>query len=184
MGQTTARSLLLIKTFLKEKYPGVDYSKVLSRLSDADQRSAKSLTEEQWAPYDLFFNILNAGAAEAACEVQQFCQEFGAFQVKHDTEYIYKMAIKFGGPGLMVMEANQIWKRYHDTGRFYVFDILAKSAKARIENIEGGGPMLCSVVLGFIRAGLELSGAKDVSVEHNRCRGRGDALCEYITRWS
>ncbi len=184
MGQTTARSLLCIKTFLKEKYPEIDHSKVLKRLSAADQESFKALAEDHWVPYDLYFNLLAAGAAEASCEVHQFCQEFGAFQVKHDTEFIYKMAIKFGGPGLMVMEANQIWKRYHDTGRFYVFDILAKSAKARIENIEGGGPMLCSVILGFIKAGLELSGAKDFSVEHNRCRNRGDALCEYITRWS
>lgn len=184
MGRTTAKSLLLVKTFLKEKYPEVDQAKVLKRLSDADQEDYKALSEDHWARYDLYFNLLSAAAAEAACEVHQFCRQFGAFQVKHDMEFIYKMAVRFGGPGLMVMEANQIWKRYHDTGRFYVFEVLTNSAKARIENLEGGGPLLCSIIIGFISAGLELSGAKEFTVEHSLCRNRGDAICEFDTRWS
>jgi predicted hydrocarbon binding protein len=184
MGNTTAKSASLIGTFIREEFPSVDFQKVLKRLSREEQSLFKAMTADQWISYGLYFNMLQAGADEARCDPHDFCQRFGSFQVKHDTEFIYKMAIKFGGPGLMVLEANQIWKRYHDTGRFYVFDILPKSVKARIENIEGGGPLLCSVVLGFVKSGLELSGSKDVRVDHNKCIYRGDGFCEYFAKWS
>jgi hypothetical protein len=39
-------------------------------------------------------------------------------------------------------------------------------------------------IVGWIFAGLELTGAQGAQVEHTACVHRGDARCTYAIRWS
>ncbi|MDI6739563.1 MAG: hypothetical protein QME74_04275 [Candidatus Edwardsbacteria bacterium] len=184
MGQTTAKNIPVLKDFIANKASNVGLKKALGQLNLEDRKRVENLSPDGWVPYELFFKFLKAGAAATGSEVHRFCEEFGAFQVEHDLPFIYRAAIKFGGPGLMIMEADQLWKRYHNTGHLKTFDILKNSGKARIEGHESGSPLLCSVVLGFIRHGLILAGAKDLTIEHSRCNFRGDDVCEYTAKWN
>jgi len=184
MSETIGSSVTLLKTFIEARAGPGAFSAVLDQLDSEEQRIVKKLLPTEWVPYPLFFDVLRAGAKTMGCELSKFCEEYGAFEVEHDIPIIYKAALKFGGPGLMVMEADQLWKRYHNSGHLKIFNILKNSGKARIEGHEGGGPLLCATVLGFIKQGLKLSGAEDLVVEQILCRYQGDDFCEFVAHWS
>lgn len=83
----------------------------------------------------------------------------------------------------MIMEADQIWKRYHDTGHLRISGVLPNAAVARVVGLDGGGEPLCAILLGFIRKSLLLCGVRDLKMSHNKCRFRGDDICEYSGTW-
>jgi hypothetical protein len=183
MGRTTAKSLLLIKKFADEGAIEGGFRRACERLPSEDRLRINRLRPEDWVDYGFYFRILEAGAAAAGRDPLRFAEEYGIYQAEHDTKLLHRTAMRLGGPGIMIMEADQIWHRYHDTGHLKIYDVLPTSAKARVEELEGGGPLLCAVLQGFITTGLRLTGARDVFVAHSLCRFRGDPGCEYTGNW-
>ena len=183
-GKTIGSSILLIKTFIGQQSTVELWDTILARFDAEDREEFSRLTPAGWGSYRLFDSLLRHGAAAVHADPAVFADAFGAFQVEHDTAFLYKMALKFGGPGLMVLETDQLWRRYHNTGHLKVYEMLRNSAKARVADLSGGSPLLCVVVGGFIRKGLELAGASNVAMSHERCVHRGDANCEYIVNWN
>ncbi len=183
MGRTTANSILLIKKFVEQIYSRAAARKTIDELTPEERRRFLRLEPEEWVEYDLYFHLLEAAARAVGREPILLAMEFGRFQAEHDTMLLHRAALRLGGPGVMILESDQIWRRYHDTGHFKIYEVLPRSARARVEGMEGGGPLLCAVVQGFIAAGLELTGAREVKVEHIACRFRGDQVCEYMGTW-
>lgn len=183
MGRTTAKSLLLIRKYADSGAVPEGFRPVYERLSSEERQRFDRLKPEDWVEYDFYFRLLEMGAEAAGRDAPQFAQEFGIFQADHDTKLLHRTAMRLGGPGIMIMEADQIWRRYHDTGHLKIFGVLPTAAKARVEGLEGGGPLLCSVLQGFITAGLRLTGAKEVRVQHEQCLFRGGPACEYSATW-
>ncbi len=183
MGKTTARSLLLIRKFLDELMEGDGFKKVYERLAPEERWRFDVLKPDDWVDYALYFRLLELGAVAAGADLMKFCENFGIYQAEHDTKLLHRTAMRLGGPGIMIMEADQIWKRYHDTGHMRISGVLPNAAVARVEGLEGGGPLLCAVLQGFIRKALLLCGVKELRMEHNKCRFRGDDVCEYTGNW-
>ncbi len=183
MGQTTAKSLLLIRKYADDGAVAGGFRLVYERLSPEERQRFDHLKPEDWVDYGFYFRLLERGAAAAERDVLQFAEGFGVYQADHDTKLLHRTAMRLGGPGIMIMEADQIWHRYHDTGHLRIFGVLPTAARARVEGLEGGGPLLCAVLQGFITAGLRLTGVKEVRVQHEQCRFRGEAACEYSATW-
>lgn len=183
MGQTTAKSLLLIRKYSDHGAVPGGFPGVYQRLSAEERLRLDRLRPEDWVDYGFYFRLLETGAAAAGCDPLQFAEGFGIYQAENDTKLLHRTAMRLGGPGIMIMEADQIWHRYHDTGHLKIFGVLPTAARARVEGLEGGGPLLCAVLQGFITAGLRLTGAKEVRVQHGQCRFRGGAACEYSATW-
>ena len=183
MGNTAGFSALLIREYIV-KLSGKDgLKKALALLSTDDQKKIDRLGPKEWVPYEYYFRLLRAGAAATGVEESEFCRRFGEYQVEHDNHFLYSLALKVGGPRLMVIEASQIWKRYHNTGKLVIEEYFPNQTRGRLVGVEGGGPMLCEVVAGFMDAGLRLAGARVASVRHSRCIHRGDDCCEYTAEW-
>ena len=183
MGKTTAKSFLLVRKFIDERTNGTGFRRVYNQLTKDEKRQFDSLRPEDWVEYGLYFRLLVLGAQAADAEVLKFCEEFGIYQAEHDTKLLHRTAMRLGGPGVMIMEADQIWRRYHDTGHLRISNILPNQSTARIEEMEGGGVPLCAVLMGFIGKALMLCGVKDLKMVHNKCRFRGDDVCEYNGNW-
>lgn len=184
MGKTTAKSPLLIRKFADDGAVVGGFQKIYEQLSKDDQLLFDRLRPEAWVDYGFYFRLLEAGALAAGLAPERFAEDFGIFQAEHDTRLLHRTALRLGGPGIMIMEADQIWRRYHDTGHLKVFGVLPTAAMARVEGLEGGGPLLCSVLRGFLATGLQLTGVKMVRVVHDKCRFRGDDSCEYSGTWT
>jgi hypothetical protein len=183
MGKTTAKSLFLVRKFIDERTGGTGFRSVYNQLTKDEKRQFDSLSSDSWAGYELYFRLLELGAQAMDAEVLKFCEDFGVYQAEHDTKILHRTAMRLGGPGVMIMEADQIWRRYHDTGHLKIYNILPNRASAKIEELEGAGPLLCAVLQGFIGKALILCGVKDLTMAHTKCRFRGDSVCEYDGRW-
>lgn len=183
MGQTTAKSLLLLRKYAEDGAAAGGFRQVYDRLTPEERQRFDRLRPEDWVDYGFYFRLLELASATAGRDAQEFAEGFGLYQADHDTKLLHRTAMRLGGPGIMIMEADQIWHRYHDTGHLKIFDVLPTAARARVEGLEGGGPLLCAVLLGFITAGLRLCGVKEVRVQHEPCRFRGGAACEYSATW-
>ena len=77
-----------------------------------------------------------------------------------------------------------LWRLRHDTGEARVE--LEGSKVARIELWDYALPPgnSCELVEGTIWGFLHHSEAKGIQISHSRCRGRGDAVCEWTAKWA
>lgn len=59
--------------------------------------------------------------------------------------------------------------------------VASRTARAAWESVGWGGVdvALCRELVGYLGRTLELLGGRDVTMEHRRCRARGDSICEF-----
>ena len=109
--------------------------------------------------------------------------EIGEFLIQDGLNLLYKMLYKVGNPSWIISNAGLLWKQYHDIGSLDVIEVSPGQCRIRLEF-----PFLdlafCRVIVGCAIRSLELSGAKQVSVEHASCIAKGDPHCIYIINWS
>ncbi len=183
MGNTSSQNFQLIKRLVEQEGGERGWQAVWQQLTEAEQRGFHQAVRGGWGGYPLFFKLLELGAGLTGADPSGYARQFGAYQVQHDIPLLVQSAIKFGGPGLLVMEAGHLWRRYHDTGRLEVYEMLPDSAWARLQDVDGGGPLLCALLQGFATRGVELSGQKHVSAEHPICIYRGGNQCLFHVHW-
>ncbi len=183
MGNTVSSNFTLLRRFVEHEGGPAAWQKVWAGITADERDQYQRIAGATWGPYPLFFRLLEEGAAALGCDGPSLARRYGAYQVQHDVPLLLRTAIRFGGPGLLVMEAGSLWKRYHDSGVLEVYDVLPGSARARLSGIDGGGPLLCSLLQGFSARGVELAGGRNVADEHTSCIYRGDAECLFHVHW-
>ncbi|GEM_PF-2435225 len=183
MSQHASLSLVFLKQFVCERGGAAAWLGIWRSLSEEQQKDYKRCIEDRWCSYRLLIDIVSLGAKVFSEGLVKFAGDFGAYEVEKDIPQIYRMAARLGGPGLLVLESNRLWKRYHRTGCIKHYDVFPNSVRSQVIEWEGGDPCLCALVAGYVRRGVELCGAKDVEVVHTRCRFRGDTVCEYFVSW-
>jgi len=183
MGKITSSCALVVKKYLEKAHPATPFAKVLAELTPAERKHFKDLKPDEWVGYDPYIRLIEASARLAGVDPLAFAEDCGLYHAKNDLPLLIRMAIRFGGSGLAMMEADKAWRKYHQPGHLKIMDITPKGAKARIEGLEGGTPVICAVILGYFKGGLLLGGAKKLMVVHTRCRFAGDHYCEYVARW-
>jgi hypothetical protein len=96
----------------------------------------------------------------------------------------YKSLVRKGDPGRTLSNLHSLWRLRHDTGDVTVD--LEGPRSARIELADYGlvAPEACELVQGTIWGFLHFSDAKNIKLEHNRCRARGDETCEWKASWA
>ena len=95
----------------------------------------------------------------------------------------YMVYIQFGNPSFVVSRAAQFWRLIHDTGDLYVMPVGADALTARLMNKVYPHKAFCAGLIGFCQGVLELSGAKEVSIEEVKCAARGADCCEFEASW-
>ena len=183
MGNTISANFTLLRKFIEYEHGPAAWQFTLSRLSKGEHGEYNRIISAAWGAYPLFFELLELGAEATGVNQEDFARRFGAYQVQHDIPLLVQAAIKFGKPGLLLLEAGQIWKRYYDSGHLEIHEALPNSARARLTDVDQGGPFLCVILMGFFHRGIELAGRKNVVAEHASCVYRGDDRCEFFVRW-
>ncbi len=109
--------------------------------------------------------------------------EFGAAIAKHDLPLIYKVLFKVGSPSFIVKRLNIVARQYIRESSVSV--VVNGDREALVTQDGRRFPMyFCTYgVSGWFHAALELSGARQPTVEHTACLHRGDAACSWRMRW-
>lgn len=136
-----------------------------------------------WYPFGLMMDIDRAIVEGPMQGELSRMFEFGSAIAKHDLPTLYKVLFKLGSPTFIV-------KRLNIVARQYIRDSTVSievTGDGRAVVTQGGRrfPMyFCTYgVSGWFHAALELSGARDATVEHATCLHRGDAACTWQLTW-
>jgi hypothetical protein len=111
-------------------------------------------------------------------------REFGGAIAKHDLPTIYKVLFKVGTPGFLM-------KRVGIVAATYIRDSPMKgegTTAGSVRVVQTGKTFpryFCELgVCGWFEAAVELSGGKNVRVDHTACRHQSAADCEWLVKWT
>lgn len=108
----------------------------------------------------------------------------GRGSARMDLEGAYKHHFRFHDPEMTLRVLPAVWKSTHDTGKF--INRFHGPCEASFQMVDY--PILtdeiCRITSGYIWEALNLSGAKEPSVEHITCVTAKASCCTWIARWN
>lgn len=169
-----------------EKHAGeAKTAEILARLDPGDrQMLEETMLVGNW--YDLKPLLHLMAASEGAVEVPQgrtVAWEIGRFSADFGLKTIYRLFIKLADPGFVVRKATQLFSTNYDSGSMDLVKAEPHEAVMRLTGFEEPDARFCQRLLGFMQRSLELSGAKNVRMDHPKCEARGDGHCEFMAKW-
>jgi hypothetical protein len=137
----------------------------------------------RWYPLRQFFelNLLIDrifGAGDLA-----LVRELGRHGADANLTTIYRLFYKVGTTHWILGRAVRLWSAHYDTGFLEVLTRGARSAILRIHAFAIPDLTHCLSVIGWCERSIELSGGRRVEVADQKCRMRGDELCQLEATW-
>jgi hypothetical protein len=128
-------------------------------------------------------NRLTEEAARAKGEpLVEFAIRAGRAAAKDAVQGIYRFFALVLTPTAILGKASQMWKALYNRGDLVVESQTSAGAHIRLADFpsELAG---CSRITGWIEGMAELTGVKNLRVNHTKCYTRGDAACEWDIEW-
>ncbi len=117
------------------------------------------------------------GEEEALLDVGRFAAEVALADVRDSL-------VLQGSPLFLFRQAPTIWHQHYDSGTIEAVDVTETGGTFLVRDFDDPAPEHCISVRGWIEATIELTGVSEVVVDEQRCRCRGDDLCEYRCSWT
>jgi hypothetical protein len=170
-----------VHSFVLERYGEEAWASVFARLTPDDQDALAAVVAVGWYPTAFLLRVTDAAETELERPGAPFREALGRYGADHQFTIIHRLFLRVASPGYVVEKAGQLWGRFHDTGRWTVVRG-PRSVSATLSGfvVHAG---LCRALTAYVTRIFELVGAQDVSVEHRRCRARGDASCIFEGHW-
>lgn len=171
-----------VKSFTVERFGAPGWASVLGELRQEERDELLSVIPVGWYPLELYARLIRAldrvhGRGDLA-----LLTELGRFEAERNLTTIHRVFLRFTNPAFIVEKTSEYWKRFHDTGTWNV----ARDDHGVSAVLDGWGVVdaaLCRELVGYLTRLLDLVGAKNVVVEHPKCRGRTDPQCLFKARW-
>lgn len=128
-------------------------------------------------------NRFTEEAAKAKGEsVMDFAKRAGREGASDAVKGIYRFFALVLTPAALLSKASQMWSSLYNRGQMLIEDQTDHSATIRIVNFpsELAG---CSRITGWIERMAELTGAKNIVVQHTECYAKGAPACEWSATW-
>jgi hypothetical protein len=91
--------------------------------------------------------------------------------------------IKIGKPSFIARNAGMVWKHFFSTGSLICTGSTDHSVELSATGGEEYGPALCYGIIGFGTTALELSGARNIRVNHDECIHKKKSSCIFRVAW-
>lgn len=136
-----------------------------------------------WVPYELFV-ILNVEVDRLFGKGDLgLCREMGRYSAEVNLPTLYRIFYKLGTPMFIFSKAARLWQVHYDSGSMTPVEDGPGCVRLRIEGFEEPHRAHCLSVLGWAEQSVEISGAQVYDAGEEKCRTRGDDLCELVLRW-
>lgn len=96
----------------------------------------------------------------------------------------YQALVQRGDPERSLRNFGSLWRLRHDTGEVTVEILETGLARILMADYALVEERMCAAIQGTLAGLLDYTDAKNVELSHARCRARGDAICEWLARWS
>jgi hypothetical protein len=139
-----------------------------------------------WYDYDDFAKLLLAACKLSGSTDPEFFENLGRVTAEVDMGGTLSPFRTIGGGGLRAFgrALRHVWKAYNDPGEIRVEDVGPNQSRIILEGAPHVIPEHCRLTGGWTARAMEIGGAKDVRVEHDRCVRRGDPCCSYRITWT
>jgi hypothetical protein len=183
MPLTKGVGFINVSMFARERFGERGYAEVLSSLSDEDREALASVISVGWYDLALYARLIRALDRVRGKDDLSLLSDLGRYEAEHDFTTIHRVFLRFANPDYVVEKAFELWRRFHDTGTWI---IVRESERRMLGTLEEWGVVdeaLCKELTAYLQRLLELTGAKDVRVQHATCRAIGSGSCVFIGTW-
>jgi predicted hydrocarbon binding protein len=171
-----------VRAFTIGRFGDPGWAAVVETLPKEDREELLSVIPVGWYSLALYARLIRAldkvhGRGDLA-----LMKDLGRYEAEQDLTTIHRVFLRFANPAFIVEKTGEYWKRFHDTGTWNV----TRDDHGVSAVLDGWGVVdsaLCRELSSYITRVLELVGAKNVVVEHPKCRGRADPQCVFRGRW-
>jgi hypothetical protein len=131
-------------------------------------------------------HMLNRFTEEAARakgeRLEDFAKRAGREAAGDAVKGIYRFFALVMTPPALLGKASQMWSSLYNRGAMRVEEQSERSARIRVTNFpsEVAG---CSRVTGWIERMAELTGVKQIRVDHTQCVAKSNEFCEWTLTW-
>ena len=111
--------------------------------------------------------------------------EMGIKVSGYDLKGPYKLFFKLATPSFVLTKTNLLYNFYFRRGRFGVIELHA-TEKQGLLKLEGGRhpiSMCHHAIGGWLSGALQLSGGREIDVQHTACQQLQGDQCHYRVRW-
>jgi len=183
-AKTKGVGFVNVRAFAEERFGGAPaWVAVREQLVSADRRELDAVLPIGWYSLALYARLIRAvdqvhGYGDLSLVVQ-----LGRFEAERDLTTIQRLFLRLANPAFMLEKTGDYWRRFHDSGHWTIEREGDMRVRAFIDDWGVADVALCRELVGYVSRLWELVGAKNPRMDHIRCRGRGDARCEFLGRW-
>lgn len=182
-ARTKGIGFLNVKAFVCERFGERAWSELIASLPPADRDEIASIVTVGWYRLPLYARIITEIDHKHGRGDLSLVEQIGMFEAEHDLTTIHRMFLRMANPAFIIEQVGKYWARFNDTGHWKVDRPTAHSAIATLRDWGIVNPALCRENVGYIRRALELVGAREVVVDHKRCRCSNAPDCVFEGHW-
>ena len=170
--------------FVEKNYGPDGKAKVLAALDPEDRDVAeKFILSSDWVPFRAQVALYEAIDKTFGKGDFALCRQIGRFTSEHELTTINMIFLKLGKLEHWFRAASMMWGRYYSEGRLEVRDFEKGSGSILVRDFNPLSDAFCRDFSGWLERTVELSGYKNVSMEHPHCVLRGNEDCEFRAKW-
>lgn len=184
MAKVKGTAVSASATYLKERLGEEVYLQVVNDLSPEGQKLFGGVVlTSGWYEFSLLLELMKKVEAKLPRGARPLAWEMGRYSAESGIKTVYKIFFRVADVGFILKRASNIFSNYYDSGVMTVENQERNGASVVVRGFDQPCPYFCDRVLGWVERLLELTGVKNVRVDHPKCRVRGDDRCEFRGRW-
>jgi len=175
--------------FITEKFGEDNFNAMVNTLSDADKSvvTDQNLLVNQWIPLDLWVRFFDAIIRELCGGDESIMFEAAKHNANKELNTLYKVFIKMASPEFIVKSSGIIVKTYlkSDDKKIEVkaTEIERNKFDLKIYGLEAKHRLFKLGILGWSKTALELSGAKNVTMDYTKSFEEEKGCFSIIVAW-
>lgn len=170
--------------FIKETFKEEGFAKVKARLSTEDrQRLDDVVLSSAWYPVSFLLAVMRAAKQEFGAGMPDIITRIGRASADYAHTTVYKLVFKIGSPQWIISKASPIFSSFYDHGQMVITESGKGFANVELREFGEPAPEFCERIAGWCVRTFELSGAKNVQLNHVSCVCSGGKVCRFEGTW-
>jgi hypothetical protein len=178
-------AVLAIRDFVKTNYAD-NYNEWIQSLPEKVRKIYSGVIDSSgWYPLGEGGVIPTKKTAEMFFngDYERGAWDAGMFSAQKALTGIYKIFVKASSPGYIIQRASRVFATYYRPCKMNVVERTEKSVVLEISNMTESDVVIEHRIAGWIHKALEISGAKNITVDVNQSISRGDDVTRLNTHW-
>lgn len=136
-----------------------------------------------WIPAPALTALMQAYASVLQDDPIQTYRRLGRESCDDNLTAVYRLMSRLARPEFILRRAVRVWGDFYDRGEFEVLETSPESGAIRVTGAGFPHPALCHRIGGWIERAIELSGGREVRVDHPACVFEGADCEEWRASW-